>query len=403
MRAVPHALKQQSSSTSSCDTELSSPAIDTDPPRVSQETKDLQAMCFPESFSLISEYRHEKDLSEVAIVSEYDFTDDDNNASAGSSTSSILLQLQQKSVDANAKVSKEVASRQGRSLQRWAIDPKSGRSVRLVAGCVPILKDGRVLLISSSKKVEWLVPKGGWELDECLEEGAIRECFEESGVLGTLGPKFDDFIQETRKARKRRLELEEKMRNKPETANFCSGWSVLSQLSEDDHLLSEDMSDVSEKASHNAPLVMTPHSDSCPAPGTPKTGVRVTFQLADSATTEAVNYSISDLVPMAEPIKSIATEDTGSISSLTHTHVVMTLFPLYVQQVHDYWPEMTRIRRAFSIDGAYQQISNHFFFGVELIPHRFPCIFLPTQRLLIWFVRSFDPSCWNSKRRDCTL
>jgi 8-oxo-dGTP pyrophosphatase MutT (NUDIX family) len=353
MREMPLALKQHSSCTSSSDTEPS-PAID--PSRVSQKTKDLQAMCFPESFSLISEYRLEENVSKVAIVSEYDFTDDDNNAS-GSSTSSVLLQLQQKSVDANAKVSKEVASRQGRSLQRWAIDPKSGRSVRLVAGCVPILKDGRVLLISSSKKVEWLVPKGGWELDECLEEGAIRECFEESGVLGTLGPKFDDFIVETRKARKRRLD---------------SGSSVLSQLSEEDHLLSEDMPDVSEKVSHHAPVV-TPHSDSCPTLDTPKTGVRVAFQLADSVT-EPVDYSISDLVPMAEPIKSIATEETGSTSSLTHTHVVMTFFPLYVQQVHDSWPEMTRIRRAFSIDGAYSQISNHSI-GVELIPHRFPCLF----------------------------
>ena len=348
MLAITPVLKQQSSSICSSETEPI-PAID--PPRFSQKTEDLQAMCFPASFSLISEYRREEDLCKVAVVSEYDFADDDNNAS-GPSTSSMLLQLQQKSVDANAKVSKEVESRQGRSLQRWAIDPKSGRSVRLVAGCVPILKDGRVLLISSSKKVEWLVPKGGWELDECLEEGAIRECFEESGVLGTLGPKFDEFIVETRKARKIRLELEEMMRKKPESANFCSGCSVLSQLSEEDHLLSEDMSDISEKASHHAPVV-TPHSDSsCPAPETPKTGVRVTFQLADSAT-EAVNYTISDLVPLTEPVKSIMTEETGSTSSLTHTHVVMTLFPLYVQQVQDSWPEMTRIRRAFSIDGAY--------------------------------------------------
>ena len=48
-------------------------------------------------------------------------------------------------------------SRQGRSGQRWGDDDQT---IRLVTGCVPILRDGRVLLVSSSRKPAWILPKG---------------------------------------------------------------------------------------------------------------------------------------------------------------------------------------------------------------------------------------------------
>ncbi|GMI03038.1 hypothetical protein TrRE_jg6244 [Triparma retinervis] len=84
-------------------------------------------------------------------------------------------------------------ARQGRDNQRWDGD------VRLVVGCVPIVKDGGILLCSSSKKKEWILPKGGWEKDESLEEGAQRETYEEAGVYGYLGPKLEDVSYEGRK------------------------------------------------------------------------------------------------------------------------------------------------------------------------------------------------------------
>ncbi|GAB4828724.1 Nudix hydrolase 17, mitochondrial [Ancistrocladus abbreviatus] len=87
-----------------------------------------------------------------------------------------------------------MVSRTGRQLQRY--DPR-GR--RLVVGCIPyrfkssskigkgnVNEEVEVLVISSQKGQGMFFPKGGWELDESLEEAACRESLEEAGVLGTI-------------------------------------------------------------------------------------------------------------------------------------------------------------------------------------------------------------------------
>lgn len=56
---------------------------------------------------------------------------------------------------------------------------------RLVAGVVPLSADkGKVLLIQSSNRKNWVLPKGGWELDEATAAAAAcREAWEEGGII----------------------------------------------------------------------------------------------------------------------------------------------------------------------------------------------------------------------------
>lgn len=137
-------------------------------------TESIQKLCFPEDFSV-------------------------QRALQGREDDSILGILQQESVRAIPTAITQ--AREGRSKQRW---DKSG-TVRLVAGTVPILSDGSVLLASSSRRRDWILPKGGWELDETLEAAALRETFEEAGVSGFLGPPLESRCIETGKARRRRM------------------------------------------------------------------------------------------------------------------------------------------------------------------------------------------------------
>ncbi|KAI5660305.1 hypothetical protein M9H77_29098 [Catharanthus roseus] len=90
-----------------------------------------------------------------------------------------------------------MTSRTGREFQRYNF-----QGCRQVVGCIPwrfrrnnksgsvhgpIMDEIEFLLISSQKSPKWMFPKGGWELDESMEEAAIRETMEEAGVLGEVG------------------------------------------------------------------------------------------------------------------------------------------------------------------------------------------------------------------------
>ncbi|KAI5299862.1 hypothetical protein KEM56_002911 [Ascosphaera pollenicola] len=74
-------------------------------------------------------------------------------------------------------------SRVGRTNQRY-----SPNGNRLVAGVVPLSQDKtHVLVIQSARRSGWVLPKGGWELDEDTPaEAACREAWEEAGVICTV-------------------------------------------------------------------------------------------------------------------------------------------------------------------------------------------------------------------------
>ena len=73
---------------------------------------------------------------------------------------------------------------------------------RLVAGVVPLTADKYyVMLIQSTRRKGWVLPKGGWELDEECHEAAAREAWEEAGIVVHINYDLGD-IQDTRPPKK---------------------------------------------------------------------------------------------------------------------------------------------------------------------------------------------------------
>lgn len=237
----------------------------------------------------------------------------------------------------NAKVSLRKTSRQGRSTQRWLSDALSHEPIRLVAGCVPILKGGKILLVSASRKSDWILPKGGWELDEVLEESAVRECFEEAGVLGILGSQLRTISYEPRKAKKRRLEHEDQMLKKQKV----------------------------EEDAGNAPSPVT--TDVSPTSDT-------SLSLEHEPSADAPHISKESLARIrgqAQLTAPKATDETQSVASTysasNYSQVRLTFFALYVSEIRDTWPERGRLRKAVDIDEAIQMMESRPEFKAALV------------------------------------
>ena len=232
----------------------------------------------------------------------------------------------------NAKLLKRTTSRHGRSSQRWAADPISHSAVRLTTGCVPIVKGGKVLFVSASSKPAWIFPKGGWESDEKMEESALRESFEEAGVIGVLGPKLSEVQYETRKARKRRLETEEMLKRKKEKLE-----GPATPRSEDSGLDLNMPSDTSGSV-----VIDTSALKDTPLPPIAATAAPMSDEAFARIRTEMRKKSKRQL------------DETSSIQSdqSSYSQVRMCLFPLYVTSVKSEWPENGRLRRAVPIDEA---------------------------------------------------
>jgi len=75
---------------------------------------------------------------------------------------------------------RSMTARSGDANQRYG-----PRGERLVAGVVPLKADkSQVLLIQSTRRNGWVLPKGGWELDEpTASTAAQREAWEEAGII----------------------------------------------------------------------------------------------------------------------------------------------------------------------------------------------------------------------------
>lgn len=234
----------------------------------------------------------------------------------------------------NRKILLRTESRQGRESQRWSMEAETHQRVRLVTGCVPILKDGRILFVSASRKAEWILPKGGWEQDETLEESAVRETYEEAGVLGTLGPELAPIQYETRKSKKRRKEMIELLR-KSNTAD-------------------DGAFDESKPPLHT---IASPSTDGSPEPGAPNAMPKVTLVCHSSILSDAVVNRIRESKPKMRSDETSSCASNASDSS-TYSLVKMTLFPLYVSEIRDTWPESGRFRKIVDIDEAIEMLES---------------------------------------------
>lgn len=219
----------------------------------------------------------------------------------------------------NLRVKTQTTSRNGRETQRWYTCPTTKRLYRMTTGCIPVLRDGRILFCSASRKPEWILPKGGWEKDEALEESAIRETYEEAGVFGIIGPCLGEIEFETRKGKKRRIEFEE-IQRKAKLIRKASASSA--------------------KAA--------PRTDEAMAPPALKN------REVPSCVSEAQSPS-SEGGQAAKPAYPSSDGDNISVASetsLSHSYVKLRLSPLYVTEVMETWPEQGRFRKVVDIDEA---------------------------------------------------
>jgi len=286
---------------------------------------------------------------------------------------------------------KRMVSRTGRENQRWVTDAVSNQLFRLVTGTVPIMNDGRILVCSSSRKQEWILPKGGWEADETMEESALRETFEEAGVLGTLGPRLGAVEYETRKAKKRRLEREEMLKKFKQENDYnntevvgssfeqqvtmpppqpllsaavsVQSYSSCGASSEDEHVICPSVGTTAEVAGTDAISGLSPVAG-------------LTMRDQEKGAMKIMNGNISPecngaTLASLQALKTRETysshldptylDDTASVASVasgtsdasvSYAYVRMSLFPLYVSEVRDEWPESGRARKVLDIDSA---------------------------------------------------
>ncbi|CAA7032452.1 unnamed protein product [Microthlaspi erraticum] len=119
-----------------------------------------------------------------------------NLSNVASYLSPIFETIPSKVVPAQIEKVVSLVSRTGRDLQRY-----DTTGYRQVVGCVPYRyktqevngvesKEIEVLVVSAQKGKGMLLPKGGWETDESMEEAALRETIEEAGVTGELEEKL---------------------------------------------------------------------------------------------------------------------------------------------------------------------------------------------------------------------
>ena len=207
----------------------------------------------------------------------------------------------------------------------------------------------------------------GWEMDESIEVGTHRETFEEAGVLGILGPKLTDVEYETRKGKKRRLELES-------LAKMKHGILLRSGSSHDSSRSSSFMSEYEPAISPVEPVSKSTGNDT-------KDTDDVRLSLSSTLVQEFVP-SLPESKPTIGTRKAIVDDTTSSSpdvdgdSGKSCTFVRMSMFIMYVSEVKDEWPESGRSRKVVDIDTAIEAMSKRPEFHTVLLEVKRNCYHL---------------------------
>ncbi|KAL3816642.1 hypothetical protein ACHAXA_000820 [Cyclostephanos tholiformis] len=250
-------------------------------------------------------------------------------------------------------------SRQGRSLQRWLLHSPTGDLVREVAGTIPITRDGRIVLISASRKKEWILPKGGWDADETKEECAMRETYEEGGLVGQLGGCLEPIDYQTAKSKKRVSKELETIEDSVMKFKSC--------------VESEDS---------RPPLPKRFKNELSTSPTGPELILSSGKRIVSGSSTCSGGGSDVNCVTATAP----AVVPAPSFDPSDYSYIRLFLFPLYVSSVKSDWPEQGRLRKLVHIDEAIRIMNEenrpYFRMGLELVKERGLHLLMKSEELV---------------------
>ena len=192
-----------------------------------------------------------------------------------------------------------------------------------------------------------------------IKYSALRETYEEGGILGTLGPRLHDVEFETRKGKKRRLELES-LKKKVQIAYGTTGLPhapLPSSVTAPSSSVSVSSNDRNSEACHS--------EDDMQPTAAAATTITATNNNNNNNNNNDVHPhgTIGQSSPHQKDHLTKRLDDNesfGSVASITSEHsssaniVRMIMFPLYVLEVREHWPESGRARKVVDIDTAIQ-------------------------------------------------